>query len=150
MAAYGAEKKVTILELRQNPDPEIAALADYVYEHVFVHYTMKQWGQTPEEIDPNTTARVPVFLSGTAAISRTPTRACPWRATPPCSSRCWTTPTSRWSWGWTLRPAGPAAAVSSLWTEQPFSGPVIYTGAGGRAVRLRVRPPALPHPGLPV
>ena len=63
IAAYGAEKKVTILELRQNPDPEIAALADYVYEHVFVHYTMKQWGQRPEEIDPGTTARVPVFLS---------------------------------------------------------------------------------------
>ena len=63
VAAYGAEKKVTILELRQNPDPEIAALADYVYEHVFVHYTMKQWGQRPEDIDPNTTARVPVFLS---------------------------------------------------------------------------------------
>ena len=63
IAAYGAEKKVTILELRQARDPEIAALADYVYEHVFVHYTMKQWGQTPEEIDPNTTARVPVFLS---------------------------------------------------------------------------------------
>ena len=63
IAAYGAEKKVTILELRQNPDPEIAAIADYVYEHVFVHYTMKQWGQTPEEIDPATTARVPVRLS---------------------------------------------------------------------------------------
>ncbi len=63
LATYGPEKKVTILELRQNPDPEIAAIADYVYEHVFVHYTMKQWGQTPEEIDPNTTARVPVFLS---------------------------------------------------------------------------------------
>ncbi len=63
IAAYGAEKKVTILELRQNPDRSIAALADYVYEHVFVHYTMKQWGQKPEEIDPNTTARVPVFLS---------------------------------------------------------------------------------------
>ena len=62
-AAYGREKKVTILELRQNPDPEISSLADYVYEHVFVHYTMKQWGQRPEDIDPNTTARVPVFLS---------------------------------------------------------------------------------------
>ena len=60
---YGAEKKVTILELRRSEDPEIKALADYVYENVFVHYTMKQWGQTPEEIDPNTTARVPVFLS---------------------------------------------------------------------------------------
>ena len=63
IAVYGAEKKVTILELRQNPDPEISAIADYVYEHVFVHYTMKQWGQTPEEIDPATTARVPVRLS---------------------------------------------------------------------------------------
>ena len=63
IAAYGPEKKVTILELRQNPDPSIAAIADYVYEHVFVHYTMKQWGQKPEEIDPSTTARVPVFLS---------------------------------------------------------------------------------------
>lgn len=63
IAEYGAERKVTILELRQNPDPEIAALADYVYEHVFVHYTMKQWGQRPEDIDPGTTARVPVFLS---------------------------------------------------------------------------------------
>ena len=61
--AYPAQSQVTILELRQNPDPEIAAIAEYVYEHVFVHYTMKQWGQTPEEIDPATTARVPVRLS---------------------------------------------------------------------------------------
>ena len=63
ITAYGREKKVTILELRRNPDPELSALADYVYDHVFVRYTMKQWGQTPEEIDPATTARVPVFLS---------------------------------------------------------------------------------------
>ena len=61
--AYPAQSQVTILELRQNPDPEVAAIADYVYQHVFVHYTMKQWGQTPEEIDPATTARVPVRLS---------------------------------------------------------------------------------------
>ena len=60
---YGAEKKVTILELRRSQDPEIAQIADYVYENVFLHYTMKQWDQSPEEIDPNTTARVPVFLS---------------------------------------------------------------------------------------
>ncbi len=63
IAAYGAEKKVTILELRQNEDPDLAKVADYVYENVFVYYTMKQWGMTPEQIDPATTARVPVFLS---------------------------------------------------------------------------------------
>ncbi len=63
IAAYGAEKKVTILELRQNPDPRLSALANYVYDHVFVNYTVKQWGLPPESIDPATTARVPVFLS---------------------------------------------------------------------------------------
>ena len=61
--AYGAGTKVTILQLRQNTDPDLKALAQYVYDHVFVRYTMKQWGKTPEEIDPAVTARVPVFLS---------------------------------------------------------------------------------------
>ncbi len=40
-----------------------SAIADYVYENIFLHYTMKQWGQTPEEIDPEVTGRVPVLLS---------------------------------------------------------------------------------------
>lgn len=60
---YGREKKVTILQLRENTDPELSELAQYVYDHVFVFYTMKQWGQTPEQIDPGVTARVPVFVS---------------------------------------------------------------------------------------
>lgn len=60
---YGAEKKVTILELRQNTDPDIQQVAQYIYDNVFVYYTTKQWGMTPEEIDPNTTARVPILLS---------------------------------------------------------------------------------------
>ena len=41
---------------------DLAEVADYVYENVFLHYTMKQWGQTPDEIDPSVTARVPVFV----------------------------------------------------------------------------------------
>ncbi len=63
LAAYGREKKVPILQLRQSEDAEILEVADYIYENVFLHYTMKQWGTTPEQIDPNTTARVPIFLS---------------------------------------------------------------------------------------
>lgn len=60
---YGKERKVTILELRQSKDPDLSELADYVYENIFKTYTMKQWDQKPEDIDPNTTARVPVFIS---------------------------------------------------------------------------------------
>lgn len=63
ISAYGAEENVPILKLRASADPEIRELAEYIYENVFVHYTMKQWGVTPNEIDPAVTARVPVALT---------------------------------------------------------------------------------------
>ncbi len=63
IAEYGAGSRVPIMELKKSAEPKIRAIADYVYENVFLHYTMKQWGQTPEEIDPEVTGRVPVLLS---------------------------------------------------------------------------------------
>ena len=60
---FGRESRVPILKLRQQENPEIRKIADYVYENIFLHYTMKQWGQTPEEIDPAVTGRVPVVIS---------------------------------------------------------------------------------------
>ena len=60
---YGMDKKVTILELRKNQYQELSQLADYVYNNVFLYYTQKQWGTSPDEIDPAVTARVPVFIS---------------------------------------------------------------------------------------
>ena len=59
---FGKDVKVPILQLREKNDPDLAEIADYVYENVFLHYTMKQWGQTPDEIDPSVTARVPIFV----------------------------------------------------------------------------------------
>lgn len=61
--AFGLESRVPILKLREHEDPEICEIADYVYENIFLHYTMKQWGQTPEQIDPAVTGRVPVLIS---------------------------------------------------------------------------------------
>lgn len=60
---FGAGARVPILKLREQQDPEIQAIADYVYENIFLRYTMKQWGQKPEEIDPAVTGRVPVVIS---------------------------------------------------------------------------------------
>lgn len=60
---YGDERKVTINELRESNDEELAEVANFVYKNVFLYYTQKQWGQTPEEVDPSVTARVPVFIS---------------------------------------------------------------------------------------
>lgn len=61
--AFGLESRVPILKLREHENPEIREIADYVYENIFLHYTMKQWGQTPEQIDPAVTGRVPVLIS---------------------------------------------------------------------------------------
>ena len=60
---YGMNTKVPILELRKNDDPQIQELAEYIFEHVFKYYTMKQWGYSAEEIDPAVTGRVPVLVS---------------------------------------------------------------------------------------
>lgn len=60
--AFGQDKKVPIMDLREKNDPELSEVADYVYENVFLHYTMKQWGKTPDQIDPAVMGRVPVFV----------------------------------------------------------------------------------------
>lgn len=60
---YGMNSRVPILTLMNSQDEDIKAIARFVYENIFLNYTMKQWGQTPEEIDPAVTARVPVLIS---------------------------------------------------------------------------------------
>lgn len=55
--------KVPILELKNSDDAELKEIADFVYENIFLKYTMKQWGKTPEEIDPSVSGRVPVLVS---------------------------------------------------------------------------------------
>ena len=62
VATFGENRRVPIMELRAKNDPELTEVADYVYENVFLYYTMKQWGKTPDQIDPSITGRVPVFI----------------------------------------------------------------------------------------
>ena len=63
IAAYGEGSRVPIMKLRENEDPDIREIAQFVYENVFLKYTMKQWGQKPEDISPEVTGRVPVLVS---------------------------------------------------------------------------------------
>ena len=55
--------KIPILEFKKQNDKDLEFLANYVYEKVFLHYTTKQWGVSPNDVDGAVTARVPVFLS---------------------------------------------------------------------------------------
>lgn len=60
---YGMNARVPILELQKSDSEGIREVAKYVYENIFLKYTMKQWNQKPEEVDQSVTARVPVLIS---------------------------------------------------------------------------------------
>lgn len=60
---FGFNVKVPILQLRGTGDKDLEFLADYIYEKIFLHYTLKQWGMKPEDLDPAVTGRVPVYIS---------------------------------------------------------------------------------------
>lgn len=60
---YGENTSVSILDLLKTDESDLRALGDYIYRSIFETYTVKQWGKKPEDIDPATTARVPIRLS---------------------------------------------------------------------------------------
>lgn len=60
---FGIESKVPILDLKEINSKEFKEIADFVYNKIFLNYTLKQWDLKPEEIDKNVTARVPIFIS---------------------------------------------------------------------------------------
>lgn len=138
--AYPAQSQVTILELRQNPDPEIAAIADYVYEHVFVHYTMKQWGQTPEEIDPATTARVPVRLSTDDRYFQDAYQGMPLEGYTPMFEKMLDHPNITVETGTDALDRLELADGFIRLDGEVFRGPVIYTGQADELFSFRFGP----------
>ena len=60
---FKVDSKVPILEFQKQDDEDLKFLANYVYENIFLHYTTKQWGVSPKDVDGAVTARVPVYLS---------------------------------------------------------------------------------------
>lgn len=60
---FGFNKKISILRLKEVKDQDLKFLADYIYEKVFLNYTLKQWGKKPEELDSYITGRVPIYIS---------------------------------------------------------------------------------------
>ncbi len=54
---------ISIFELLESHHETLQKLGDYIYENVFVNYTIKQWGTTPEQIDRSVLKRVPLRLS---------------------------------------------------------------------------------------
>ncbi len=63
IAEYGFETKITIDELIKSDNQKIKKLAQFVYDKVYLNYTLKQWGMTPDMLPKGVSARVPVSVS---------------------------------------------------------------------------------------
>lgn len=130
VSRYGEDARVPILALRQEADPLLGELAEFIYQKAFVNYTSKQWGMPPDAISPAVTARVPVVVSRDDRYFTDP-----FQAVPQAGYSAMVAAMLAQS-GVDLHLATPMGARVELnWAlgrilldGEPFSGPLIYTG----------------------
>ena len=63
LASQYPEGKATVLELLNSKDSDILQYAKFLFEKDYSLYTSKQWGISPDEVDPSVLKRVPVEFS---------------------------------------------------------------------------------------
>lgn len=63
LQAYPGKEKVTIPELLESEDELIKEFVNVLWEEDYKPYTAKQWGISPNEVDPDILKRVPVYMS---------------------------------------------------------------------------------------
>ncbi len=63
LSNYKYGEKIPILTLQNSQDEDLLFLSNYVYEKVFLGYTVKQWEMSPEALDNSVMSRVPFLVS---------------------------------------------------------------------------------------
>lgn len=125
----GMEQKISITDLRRQDDPDLKALAEYIYENVFLGYTQKQWGLAPHEIDPAVIARVPVFVSYDNRYFQDTYQGMPKRGYTALFLQMLDHPRIRLMLGTDACGRLTFKGAGAFWEGQAFGGPIIYTGA---------------------
>jgi UDP-galactopyranose mutase len=60
---YGLGAEIPVLKMREECGGELGELAQYIYDKIFLGYTLKQWDLRPEELAPSVTGRIPIRIS---------------------------------------------------------------------------------------
>lgn len=63
LLAFKGRSTATVVEVLGNEDPLVREYAEFLFRDDYAPYTAKQWGVSPEEIDPSVLARVPLRFS---------------------------------------------------------------------------------------
>ncbi|MDD7641881.1 MAG: UDP-galactopyranose mutase [bacterium] len=129
ISAYGEGSRVPIMELKKSADPDIQQIAQYVYENIFLRYTMKQWGQKPEEISPEVTGRVPVLISYDNRYFQDKYQGVPLKGFTPMFERLLDHENIEVQLGVKASDRLSISPEGILFDGSPFDGEVIFTGA---------------------
>lgn len=62
-AAFPNKDTATVIEVMQHEDSLVSGYAKFLFEKDYSLYTAKQWGVSPDEIDPSVLKRVPLRFS---------------------------------------------------------------------------------------
>lgn len=63
LQAFKGRSTATVVEVLGNEDPLVREYAEFLFRNDYAPYTAKQWGVSPEKIDPSVLARVPLRFS---------------------------------------------------------------------------------------
>lgn len=127
--AYGEGSRVPIMKLRENADADVREIAEFVYKNVFLYYTMKQWGQKPEEISPEVTGRVPVVISRDNRYFKDKYQSVPLHGFTPMFEKMLDHPNIE---VWLDTDCGDVLKFTDgaiYFKDEKFEGDIIYTGA---------------------
>lgn len=128
---FGMDVKVPVSVLRRHEDERLRELGEFIFHHIYFNYTVKQWGDRPENLDFETiTARVPVHVSHDDRYFQEPHQALPSEGYTAMFERMLAHPLI------TVQLNEDACDLLSLDLErrqvlfhgEPFTGDVIYTG----------------------
>lgn len=60
---FKGRETATVVEVLEHSDSDIRGYAEFLFENDYAPYTAKQWGVSPNEIDPSVLKRVPLRFS---------------------------------------------------------------------------------------
>lgn len=62
-AAFPGRRSATVVEVLESSDPMVRSYAEFLFAKDYSLYTAKQWGVSPDEVDPSILKRVPLRFS---------------------------------------------------------------------------------------
>lgn len=127
--AFSERETATVIEVLNHPDPDIQAYAKYLFQNDYAPYTAKQWGVSPQEIDPSVLLRVPLRFSYRDGYFDDPYQAMPVHSYTAFFENLLDHPNITVKLGTEALRHLKIKNNSIYLDDIPFSGKVVYTGA---------------------